>query len=99
MIRHGVVMWGDLIRSVDATATFREPAAEIALRECGGPAATFGDPVDEAALRACEVALGHPLSADLTALLRETDGVSTAYDDSSLWTLSRIHEENTWILT
>lgn len=34
MIRHAVVMWGDLIRSVDATATFREPAAEAALRAC-----------------------------------------------------------------
>ena len=63
------------------------------------PAATFGDPVDEAALHACEVALAHPLSVDLTALLRETDGVGTAYGDSSLWTLRRIHEENTWIRT
>jgi hypothetical protein len=63
------------------------------------PASTFGAPVDEAALRACEAALGHPLSADVVALLRETDGVRTAYDDSSLWTLARIHEENVWIRT
>jgi hypothetical protein len=34
MIRHAAVMWGNLIRSVDATAIFREPAAGAALREC-----------------------------------------------------------------
>ncbi|MFF5028748.1 SMI1/KNR4 family protein [Streptomyces collinus] len=58
-----------------------------------GPAA-LRPPATEASLAHCATALGHPLPADLVALLRESDGIEGEYGEGLVWSAERIAAEN-----
>ncbi|MGW7098865.1 SMI1/KNR4 family protein [Streptomyces sp. NPDC054838] len=47
-----------------------------------------------ASLRRCASRLGHTLPEDLTALLRESNGVEDEYADGLIWSAERITSEN-----
>jgi hypothetical protein len=50
--------------------------------------------VSESALLRCTSSLGHPLPADLVALLRESDGIEGEYGAGLIWSAERIASEN-----
>ncbi|MYW46278.1 SMI1/KNR4 family protein [Streptomyces sp. SID161] len=54
----------------------------------------FQAPATEASLIRCTTVLGHPLPADLAALLRETNGIEGEYGDGLIWSAERIASEN-----
>ncbi|MEU8542115.1 SMI1/KNR4 family protein [Streptomyces sp. NPDC048717] len=56
--------------------------------------ATLSSPAPEAALSRCAAALGHPLPADLIALLRASDGIEGEYGDGLVWSAEHIGTEN-----
>ncbi|GLX23506.1 MULTISPECIES: SMI1/KNR4 family protein [Streptomyces] len=56
--------------------------------------ALFRPPAPEQALAHCATVLGHPLPADLAALLRESNGVEGEYGDGLIWSAERIASEN-----
>ncbi len=58
------------------------------------PDAEFAPPVAPAALTDAERRLGCGLPAELTGLLRETDGVVGPYGVDTVWPLERIVEQN-----
>ncbi|SOE06500.1 SMI1/KNR4 family protein [Streptomyces sp. Ag109_G2-15] len=58
-----------------------------------GPA-VFQPPASEASLLSCATALGHPLPADLAALLRESNGIEGEYGAGLIWSAERIAAEN-----
>ncbi|GHD08737.1 SMI1/KNR4 family protein [Streptomyces violarus] len=57
-------------------------------------AAVFQAPASEPALLRCASSLGHPLPADLVALLRECDGIEGEYEAGLIWSAERIASEN-----
>ncbi|MGW2703733.1 SMI1/KNR4 family protein [Streptomyces sp. NPDC001340] len=59
-----------------------------------GPS-VFQPPASEASLLRCATALGHPLPADLVALLRESNGIEGEYGEGLIWSAERIASENT----
>ncbi|MFF7755640.1 SMI1/KNR4 family protein [Streptomyces sp. NPDC007971] len=59
--------------------------------------ADFLPPVSEAALAGCATALGHPLPADLEALLRETNGIEGEYGEGLVWPAEQIAAENSML--
>ncbi|WP_329438712.1 SMI1/KNR4 family protein [Streptomyces sp. NBC_01426] len=54
----------------------------------------FQPPASEQSLVHCATALGHPLPADLAALLRESNGIEGEYGDGLIWSAERIASEN-----
>ncbi|MGC5410338.1 SMI1/KNR4 family protein, partial [Streptomyces sp. DT225] len=42
----------------------------------------------------CATVLGHPLPADLVALLRETDGIEDEYGDGLVWPTENVASTN-----
>ncbi|WP_331738009.1 SMI1/KNR4 family protein [Streptomyces sp. NBC_01276] len=56
--------------------------------------AVFRPPVSEASLIHCATTLGHPLPAELVALLRESNGMEDEYGDGLIWSAERIASEN-----
>lgn len=54
----------------------------------------FQPPVSEPALLRCATVLGHALPTDLTALLRESDGIEDEYGDGLIWSAEQITAEN-----
>ncbi|MFI9723860.1 SMI1/KNR4 family protein [Streptomyces sp. NPDC052396] len=56
--------------------------------------AVFQSPASESSLIRCAAVLGHPLPADLAALLRESDGIEGEYGDGLIWSAERIASEN-----
>ncbi|MEU6241453.1 SMI1/KNR4 family protein [Streptomyces sp. NPDC047024] len=56
--------------------------------------AVFQSPVSESSLTRCAAALGHPVPADLVALLRESDGIEDEYGDGIVWSAEHIATEN-----
>lgn len=54
----------------------------------------FQPPASEASLLGCATVLGHPLPADLMALLRESDGIEGEYGAGLIWSTERIASEN-----
>ncbi|MFD3698063.1 SMI1/KNR4 family protein [Streptomyces sp. NPDC058646] len=55
---------------------------------------TLQPAVSEASLQRCAAALGHPLPADLTALLRESNGIEGEYGEGVIWSAEQIASEN-----
>ncbi|MFD5738949.1 SMI1/KNR4 family protein [Streptomyces massasporeus] len=51
-------------------------------------------PADRAALHRVEETLGHPLPPDLSALLRQTDGIEGPYGESIVWPTEQILKDN-----
>ncbi|MGW2572810.1 SMI1/KNR4 family protein [Streptomyces sp. NPDC001537] len=58
-----------------------------------GPA-VVQPPAAELSLTHCITVLGHPLPTDLTALLRESNGIEDEYGDGLIWSAERIASEN-----
>ena len=56
--------------------------------------AVFRPPASESSLISCATTLGHPLPADLVALLRESDGIEGEYGAGLIWSTQRIASEN-----
>ncbi|WP_244299238.1 SMI1/KNR4 family protein [Streptomyces viridochromogenes] len=56
--------------------------------------AVFKPAAPESSLVHCATTLGHPLPADLVALLRESDGIEGEYGDGLIWSAERIASEN-----
>ncbi|MFD8978454.1 SMI1/KNR4 family protein [Streptomyces sp. NPDC059564] len=56
--------------------------------------AAFQPAASEASLHRCASVLGHPLPEDLTALLRESNGIEGEYGDGLIWSAERIASEN-----
>ncbi|WP_406723691.1 SMI1/KNR4 family protein [Streptomyces sp. GD-15H] len=54
----------------------------------------FQPPAAEASLLRCATVLGHPLPADLAALLRESNGVEGEYGAGLIWSAERTVSEN-----
>ncbi|WSI28571.1 SMI1/KNR4 family protein [Streptomyces sp. NBC_01343] len=54
----------------------------------------FQPPASESALLQCASSLGHPLPADLVALLRESNGIEGEYEAGLVWSAERIASEN-----
>ncbi|CAM5389563.1 SMI1/KNR4 family protein [Streptomyces hirsutus] len=54
----------------------------------------FRPPASESSLLRCATVLGHPLPADLAALLRESNGVEGEYGAGLIWSAERIVSEN-----
>lgn len=63
-----------------------------------GPA-VFQPPASEGSLLSCATTLGHPLPADLAALLRESNGIEGEYGEGLIWSAERIASENTTLRT
>ncbi|MFF9222133.1 SMI1/KNR4 family protein [Streptomyces viridosporus] len=59
-----------------------------------GPARHDRLPASESSLLRCATVLGHPLPADLAALLRESNGVEGADGAGLVWSAERIVSEN-----
>ncbi|MFG3118955.1 SMI1/KNR4 family protein [Streptomyces sp. NPDC048197] len=59
------------------------------------PATTaFQAPASESSLLRCATVLGHPMPADLAALLRESNGIEGEYGAELIWSAERIVSEN-----
>ncbi|MFJ3091605.1 SMI1/KNR4 family protein [Streptomyces sp. NPDC086838] len=56
--------------------------------------AVFQTAAPEPSLTNCATVLGHPLPTDLTALLRETNGIEDEYGDGLVWSAERLAVEN-----
>ncbi|MGY4644708.1 SMI1/KNR4 family protein [Cellulomonas sp. URHB0016] len=54
----------------------------------------FAPPASPHQIAECEVALGHPLPADLRELLAETNGVEGSYGLDLVWSTERIARDN-----
>jgi hypothetical protein len=55
---------------------------------------TLRPPASEAAIHECQRLLSQPLPSELTALLRETNGVDDQYGDGLIWPIERITTDN-----
>ncbi|MGC4951368.1 SMI1/KNR4 family protein [Streptomyces sp. DT224] len=58
------------------------------------PTAVLRPPASESSLAHCATVLGHPLPADLVALLRETDGIEDEYGDGLVWPTENVASTN-----
>ncbi|WP_369227868.1 SMI1/KNR4 family protein [Streptomyces sp. R39] len=56
--------------------------------------AVFQPPASESSLIRCTASLGHPLPADLVALLRESNGIEGEHGEGLIWSAERIVSEN-----
>ncbi len=54
----------------------------------------FQAPASESSLLRCATVLGHPMPADLAALLRESNGIEGEYGAGLIWSAERIVREN-----
>lgn len=58
------------------------------------PGTAVRTPASETSLIRCATTLGHPLPADLAALLQESNGIEGEYGDGLVWTAEHIASEN-----